>query len=244
MTSSRFNYDDGTASNINAVLTAYGLIADNGATYAAAATACPPAVLRYTSANTSYRTLTFNGMNTSKTYNLEFYGSRANTGNSSIFQIGNRYDTISTDNNVNDVARFNDIAPDANGRIVVTISRIGTWNYLSGFVVNENTSTSFSRTPAPVEEVQSTIAEPASTLLSVHPNPVVDIITVNIPADINGEYKLSLVNMAGKVLSQRSGRKTTIGQLEKLDVSNFPKGMYMLKLSNANKQKTTSFIKL
>ncbi|RYY71662.1 MAG: T9SS type A sorting domain-containing protein [Chitinophagaceae bacterium] len=244
LTSARFNYDDGTASNINAVLTAYGLIADNGATYATGATACPPAVLRYTSANTSYRTLTFNGMSTSKTYNLEFYGSRANTGNSSVFQIGNRYDTISTDNNANDVARFTDIAPDASGRIVVTISRIGTWNYLSGFVVNENTSTSFARTPTAVEQVQSTTIEPASNLLMVHPNPVVNIITVNIPDDITGEYKLSLVTVAGKVISQRSGRKTTNGQLEKLDVSNLPKGMYMLKLTAANQAKTTTIIKL
>lgn len=250
LTSAKFNYDDATASNINAVMTAYGLIADNGATYAAAATACPPAVLRYTSANTSYRTLTFNGMSTTKTYNLEFYGSRANTGNSSIFQVGNRYDTISTDNNLNDVARFNGIVPDNNGRIVVTISRIGTWNYLSGFIVTEITGGGSARMGSPVIQEENSIAENTSALsnnngqLTVTPNPVDDIIYLRIPAAVSGVYRIIITDMNGKIMLQKTGTKAADNFTEKIDAVRLPKGIYQLRLSSKNDVLNTRVIKL
>ncbi|RYE17673.1 MAG: PKD domain-containing protein [Sphingobacteriales bacterium] len=246
LTSAKFNYDDGTASNVNAVMTASALIGDNGANYASAATACPPAVLRYTSANTSYRTLTFNGMSTAKTYDLEFYGARNNTGNSSIYQVGNRYDTISTDNNVNDVARFSNIVPDNNGRIVVTISRIGTWNYISGFVVKENTVASFARTAAQennaIASTEETATDPEKLL--IQPNPVKDIVTLRLPAAVSGGYQLTILNMNGKAVLQKSGVKNTAGATDKIDVSNLPKGMYLLKISNNHKNINSTFIKL
>ena len=250
LTSARFNYDDGTASNINAVLTAYGLIADNGATYAAAATACPPAVLRYTSANTSYRTLTFNGMNTTKTYNLEFYGSRANTGNSSVFQVGSRYDTISTDNNLNDVARFTGIVPDNNGRIVVTISRIGTWNYLSGFTVTENTAAgSFARTSATVAEetglAESTLSTGnTSDRLTISPNPAGDIVYLRIPAAVSSNYKLVITDMNGKIMLQKTGIKTNNDFTDRIDISALSKGMYILRLFTGNETMNIRLLKL
>lgn len=246
LTSAKFNYDDGTASNINAVLTAYGLIADNGATYASTATACPPAVLRHTSANTSYRTLTFSGMTNTKTYNLEFYGSRANTGNSSVFQVGNIYDTISTDNNLNDVARFTNIVPDNNGRIIVTISRIGTWNYLSGFIVTEN-SASGARTasqPVAAENITTDEVVTSSSFVSVHPNPAKETINLLLPAGINGRYAISLVNMNGRTVLQKKGSKNNDLYTEKIDIKDLPKGMYMVNVFINDKKMNSSFIKL
>jgi predicted esterase len=247
LTSAKFNYDDGTASNVNAVITAYGLIADNGATYAPAATACPPVVLRYTSANTSYRTLTFSGMSAAKTYDLEFYASRSNTGNRSVFQVGNRYDTISTDNNINDVARFTGIVPDNNGRIIVTISRIGTWNYLSGFMITENTSTSsFARPGSPTVVIEKEMVEESSVvnLFSVHPNPSADYIYVELPANVMGQYKLIIVNMNGKTVLQKTGKKVTSADTEKIDVKELPKGIYLIKLFSNGKTTSSTVIKL
>lgn len=247
LTSATFNYDDGTASNINAVLTAYGLIADNGTTYAAAATACPPAVLRYTSANTSYRTLTFSGVTNTKTYNLEFYGSRANTGNSSVFQIGSRYDTISTDNNLNDVARFTDIVPDNNGRITVTISRIGTWNYLSGFTVTENTASAARSASQPATGTEESITAGEiinPPVVSVHPNPASDIIHLRVPAGLSGRYTISLVNMNGKTVWQKTGSKNMDAYAERVNIKDLPKGMYLVNLFVHDKKMSSSFIKL
>lgn len=246
LTSAKFNYDDGTASNINAVLTAYGLIADNGATYASTATACPPAVLRYTSANTSYRTLTFSGMTNTKTYNLEFYGSRANMGNSSVFQVGNVYDTISTDNNLNDVARFTNIVPDNNGRIIVTISRIGTWNYLSGFTVTETTASGARTSLQPVAAGNITTEETiiASPVVAVHPNPARETISLQLPAGASGRYAISLVNMNGSTVLQKKGLKTTAAYTERINIKDLPKGMYLINVSIGDQKMNSSFIKL
>lgn len=246
LTSAKFNYDDGTASNVNAVITAYGLIADNGATYASAATACPPAVLRYTSANTSYRTLTFSGMTNTKTYNLEFYGSRANTGNSSVFQIGNVYDTISTDNNLNDVARFTNIVPDNNGRIIVTISRIGTWNYLSGFIVTENTASGARISSQPVTQENVVVNEEAvaSAVVSVHPNPAREMISLQLPGGASGRYAISIINMNGKTVLQKKGSKANEAYTEKINIKDLPKGMYLVNVFLEDKKMSSSFIKL
>ncbi|RYD90355.1 MAG: PKD domain-containing protein, partial [Sphingobacteriales bacterium] len=120
LTSSAFTYENATASSITANISASALVADNGTPYAAAATSCPPAVLRYTSANTSYRLLVISGLDRNKKYDFEFYGSRANTGNSSVYQIGNKYDTIETSNNLNDKASFSQIVPDNTGKVTVT----------------------------------------------------------------------------------------------------------------------------
>jgi hypothetical protein len=254
LTSARFNYDDGTGSNINATITSSALIADNGATYATNATACPPPVLRYASANTSYRTLTLSGLTSSGTYTLEFYASRANTGNSTRFQIGNQSYTIATDNNVNTIARFTNIAPDNTGRISIIIDRVGTWNYLSGFVITENTDNSLvmesSRTvedpvvivEKPVTESAVPAEKPTTALaaitdkpgteagtLALYPNPATDIIYLDIPAGVSGSYKLSVLNMSGRTVLQKTGTKRNTGYADKLTIRNLPKGMYLLK---------------
>jgi len=250
LTSTKFNYDDGAVSNINAVLSDYGLIADNGNSYASGATACPQQVLRYTSANTSYRTLVFNGMSTSKTYTLEFYAGRTNSGNKTVLQIGNRYDTISTDNNLNDVARFTNLTPDNNGRITATISRIGTWNYLSGFTITESSNTSSARsagiTTAETTAVENTIEpsnEPSNSLVA-YPNPVNDMLYLRIPGNVSGAYKISIVNINGKTMLQRSGIKGSSAFADRIDVKELPKGTYLLRLSCKDTQMTSRIIKL
>jgi hypothetical protein len=250
LTSTKFKYDDGTASNINAVITASALISDNGATYATATTACPPQVLRYSSANTSYRTLTFNGLTNSKTYSLEFYASRGNTGNKSTYQIGNKIDTISTDNNLNDVARFANIIPDNNGRIAVIINRIGTWNYLSGFVITENAETSVNMISSrSVTEPASMAAmtekpETESATLVLYPNPGSDIIYLNMPAGVSGPYRLNLVNLNGRTVLQKTGTKRSGGLSDQINIRDLPKGMYLLKLWIQDKTVRSTIIKL
>ncbi|MFT3979377.1 MAG: PKD domain-containing protein [Ferruginibacter sp.] len=249
LTSAKFNYEDGTASNVNANITDYGLIADNGATYASTATACPPAVLRYTSAATSYRTLTFYGMTNTKTYNLEFYGSRSNTGNKTVFQVGTAYDTISTDNNLNDVARFTGIVPDNNGRITVTLTRIGTWHYLSGFTITEVSGTG-STARASVEPVaaaagtalQEVVAETPAAL-SVRPNPAKETAWLYIPSTISGAYRLTIVNMYGQVVLQKTGIKPAGTYSTAVDIHALNKGMYIVNIIINGKLLSSQLVK-
>lgn len=143
-TSSALKYSDATTSAIKVVLSASTAIADNGAAYGG--TMAPPEVLRHASYSASLRTLTFNGLSTADTYNIELYASRANTGNSSSFTIKGTSVTIVSDNNKANKAFFSNIVPNSSGQIVVSIDKIGSYNYLNGFILTE-TKTAVSAYP-------------------------------------------------------------------------------------------------
>ncbi|HSC52246.1 MAG TPA: PKD domain-containing protein [Phnomibacter sp.] len=164
VSSSAFIYEDnGATSGITALLSQGLDIADNGASYGG--TMCPPQVLRYTSYSTSQRTLTVRGLNNAYKYNLQFFASRANTGNSSSFAIGSTTKTVVTDNNKANKVEFLNLTP-ANGQIVITISKTGTYNYLNAFIVTEQApNTSANGLPIAVANADSiSIRVPSNTI--------------------------------------------------------------------------------
>ena len=88
LTNSGLRYSDSTSSTISSVLSKSEALPDNGSTYGGGM--APAEVLRYTSSATTERTLTLNGLSSSKTYNLELYASRNNTGHSTLFLMNGR----------------------------------------------------------------------------------------------------------------------------------------------------------
>lgn len=234
--SPKFAYSDATLSNINASITASAVISDNGTNYASTSTVCPPQILRYNSANTSQRTLSLTGFNIAKLYNLEFYGSRANTGNSTVYIIGTKSDTISTSSNINDFAIFNNISPDNTGKITVNIRTIGTWNYIAGFMITEQAQAIAIASPVPFMS-ESIPIEPDElhVRLKVNPNPVRDIIYVTVPSSITGRYSLNLIDMHGKIVVRKIAQKSQADFTETINVSSLPTGVYSLQLSQYHK---------
>ena len=111
---------------------------DNGATYGG--TMAPPEVLRYANYGVK-RMLTLSGLSTSKTYNLELYSSRNATGNSTIFTIGTTTITIVSDMNKTNKAAFTALAPTSAGKIVINLDQTGTYNFVNGFILSENSGT-------------------------------------------------------------------------------------------------------
>ncbi|MDB5202085.1 MAG: hypothetical protein JWQ27_1494 [Ferruginibacter sp.] len=233
LTSANFLYEDATSSGVSATITDYGLIADNGASYAAAAVSCPPAVLRYTSAATSFRTLTLRGLNPAKQYRLEFYGSRSNTGNKTVYQAGVLTDTIETDSNINDFALFSSITPDNTGKIAVVISRIGTWNYLSGFLISEPQTVApiafagRSASMEPPQNLATALPEPVSAV-EVYPNPFNSSISIQIDPLAIGQYFVELKDVSGNVLWKNSGQKQAGRFSVTANTSKLKRGMYIL----------------
>lgn len=136
ITARKFTYNDGSASNISAVLSSNYETVDNGANYGAGN--APADVLRYTSYSMSKRTLTLTGLSRTKKYNIHLYGSRSNRpGNSTRYTINGESHTIATNNNHTEKAFFGNLTPDANGRIVITIENLKKYNYLNGFMLVE-----------------------------------------------------------------------------------------------------------
>lgn len=137
--SSNFNYSDGTASTINAVLSNSVAVVDNGTSYGG--TMCPPEVLRFTTYSTvTTRTVTLGGLNNALLYDLELYASRySNEGNSTVFVVNGISQSISTYSNKTNKAIFTNLSPVA-GQLVININRPNSFTYLNGFTLTEKAS--------------------------------------------------------------------------------------------------------
>jgi hypothetical protein len=240
MNSANFLYEDRTTSTVKASLAGDVMVVDNGTGYAANATMPAPTVLRYNSASTSQRDLTIKGLNPSKKYTLEFYASRKSTGNKTLFVIGNRQDTINTDNNATDYALFTDLVSNSSGSITVNISRIGVWNYISGFSIVEQDGVS-ARTgevltettpPALTKEVYQgeTLVEMGANSVSVYPNPFAGAFKVQLNNKTAGEFVLKLTSQTGQTVFYKKVNKPAAPFIETINVSNMARGTYVLQI--------------
>lgn len=236
--SASFLYEDRTTSTVKASLAGDVMVVDNGTGYSSGTTTTAPSVLRYNSASTSQRNLTLKGLTPGKKYIIEFYASRKSTGNQSLYVIGSKKDTINTDNNVNDYAKFTDISSDASGNVVVNISRIGTWNYLAGFSIIEQTGSAAGRGSEPIEEIAQTpqvirgedIVEAATNQVTVYPNPFSEYFKVQISNKNTGEFVLKLSSMSGQVIYNKKVNKGNGPVTETINVSNLSSGTYILQI--------------
>ncbi len=235
--SANFMYEDRTTSNIKATLGGDIMVVDNGAGYANGATATDAPVLRYNTAATSQRDLTIKGLSPSKIYTMEFYGSRNNTGNRTLVVINGKMDTINTDKNSSDFARFVDVTPNASGTVIVNLSRIGVWNYLAGFTITEQgdaSGTVAGNNPYGKSGNQTYVGEDLVELganaVSVYPNPFVSSFKVQLNNKAVGDYVLKLSSPAGQVVYYKKVNKASASTVETINVSNLVSGTYVLQI--------------
>ncbi len=242
--SATFKYTDGSQSTVFVNLLQGGNFSDNAANYQPAATGCPSEVLRINSMHTIQRTLTVSGLSPTKSYSFEFYGSRGFTSNSrSIYRTGAKSDTITTDFNANDVARLNDILPDNNGRIVFTLSIIGTYHYMAGFTITEPATAPAAATFATTELTPAgDIAGQPLEETVIYPNPFTDRVQVKL-TNAAGPYKLFLTDVAGKIVLQKNVATSSAGAIENLATKNLQRGTYFLQIVTAEKRTTYKLIK-
>ncbi len=248
LNSATFKYEDGSQSTVFVNLLQGGNFSDNAANYQPAATGCPPEVLRINSMHTIQRTLTVSGLSPSKSYSFEFYGSRGFTSNSrSIYRTGSKSDTITTDFNANDVARLNDILPDNTGRIVFTLSIIGTYHYMAGFTIKEPaTAPAMVANVVEAEYRASINNEQAKDLMAetvIYPNPFTDRIQVKLGSSTAGSYKLYLTDVAGKIILQKNVASSGAGAVENVGTKNLQRGTYFLQILTTEKRTTYKLIK-
>lgn len=138
-TSGNFTFSTGGSSGITAVLSQQNSYSDNGPSYPV--TVMPQVVGRDASWSQSSRTLTFNGLDNSKTYDFSFLGTRSNNNQFTRYTIGATTIQIATDVNYTNLATFTNIVPSA-GQVVLTMvaSVAGAYNYINGFTITEKTS--------------------------------------------------------------------------------------------------------
>jgi hypothetical protein len=241
LTSSSFTNVSGQSTAVTATLTASQGISDNGDSYGG--TMCPPEVLRYASNATSNRTLTIDNLDGGKTYDLEFYASRSNTGNSTVFTIGSVADTVVTDNNKTVTANFSAIAPDGTNKIIVSLTRLpgGTFQYLNGFKITENTSESFGgilrNQNQPTEEIHAD--------LSIYPNPANNLLTIKYQSIYSGNVKVCVYDIAGREVKSQAFSKNQIVFQQRLHINSLKAGLYYLMITDdSGNRRVSKFVKL
>ena len=239
VSSSLFNYDDGTLSTISVAMPQGGNFSDNGLNYAAGATICPPEVLRIASMHTITRIFTVSGLNPTKQYSFEFFASRGYaSGSKTIFSTGGLADTINTDFNTTDFAKFLNLTPNADGKITFTLSSIGSYNYFSAFKIIEAGSGPTTAPPAitapavqPSKQTQGeTLVELGAKSVSVYPNPFVGSFKVQLSHRATGDFVLKLSSISGKTVYYKKVSKSSATMVETIDVSNLSFGTYILEI--------------
>ncbi|MET0465146.1 MAG: carbohydrate-binding protein [Chitinophagaceae bacterium] len=236
--SGNLKYSNGTGSSISATLSNAGTVSDNGSSYPGGI--APAQVLRHTTYATANRTLTISGLDPGKTYSLELFASRAmNANNSTIFALGGATQTVSTYYNSNQSARFSNHRPDANGRLVVNLSKSGAYNYLNGFVLTENGAQSqSSRGTAPETGIipsaeidnsnDRTIESREGVRL--YPNPFRSQVFLEINNEETGTMQITIVDFAGKIHRQYQINKPQKLFNQVLQTGDLPEGMYMMRI--------------
>lgn len=184
----------------------------------------------------NYRTLTLTGLKPNKLYDFEFFASRSNKGNATIFQVQNGKDTIMTDNNIDDVARFSNVVADGSGKLEVVISTWGVWNYLAGFIIYEKES-GVPEKSAPVFTEKSIsfgedIVEASNDKITVFPNPFVNEFKVQVTNKETGNFAILLTDISGKRSFYKEVNKASNLLLVNVPVANLPAGVYILQIVN------------
>lgn len=231
-------FSDGIISGFSATLSLSTSVADNGASYPV--NMCPLNVGRTTSYSTVSRTLNINGLDNQKQYNLEFFSSRNNTGNSTRFTIDGNTITVLSSKNYNTPVSFSNIIPDG-GQISIDISRVNTFNYINGFILTEiNGAPAASRNADAIVENGSPI--PARGL-HIYPNPFNDDLLLEFVNEIRGKVTIELIDASGRLLRQLQLTKQATIFSYKLDMSALQKGIYFIRIGMEGRNEVVRGIK-
>ncbi|WP_167618171.1 family 43 glycosylhydrolase [Maribellus sediminis] len=74
----------------------------------------------------------------------------------------------------------------------------------------------------------------------IYPNPVVDVLNIQLPAELSSGADLAIYNMMGQLVFRKTGLK---GNIELMNLSNLKKGIYSLIITNNKTFVTKRFVK-
>ena len=79
-----------------------------------------------------------------------------------------------------------------------------------------------------------TLNQAMDVITKIYPNPVSDKLTVEINATVNEGSVISIISMQGQVIYSEVVKENTSDYRTEIDVDNFARGMYLLKLEDEN----------
>lgn len=244
LTISNMKYTDGAASTVAATLNLSNAIADNGTNYPV--TMCPAEVGRTTSYSTVARYIILSGLDDAKQYELEVYGSRNGTGNTTKYTVGSTSINILTDRNYANKAVFSNLSS-SSGQIRLTIERLNTYNYINGFILKETGSSEGLVAASSAQRTVSTTAteEPVSKgELGTFPNPFKDNLDLQVNNDKTGAVKVVLIDQHGKPVKFLQFVKEQGVFRKSISLQDLQPGIYFLQVQMAGWSKSEKVVKM
>ncbi|HLI92647.1 MAG TPA: T9SS type A sorting domain-containing protein, partial [Puia sp.] len=255
LTSGIFKYSDGTTSTLSAGLSAQSAVVDNGTGYVTV-TMCPQQAARYPSyySGSGGRTLTLNGLDSTKLYRIDIYATRNNPGQTTTFAVGASKVTIPTNNNTATVATFDNLTPAPGGKIVVTLTHGQYYDYFNAFTITEKTvvatgggapeMTAF--TPGITADT-SPVAGNGSLFgeaIGIYPNPLKDGFELHVHNANTGRLKVDIVTAGGVLVKEFVIPKTTPEFDIRLSLAGLKPGDYFLVATIGNWRHSIKLVKL
>jgi hypothetical protein len=172
-------------------------------------------------------------------YTLELYAARTGvTKNTTRFTLDGSTVDILTDNNTTKKASFT--ATPVNGKIVISIQKLATYNYLNGFVLTEAPSGQ-----ARAKSIEQTTTEQSQSALQVFPNPVNDRAALTFNNPFTGKATVTITDMSGVVKQSFTISKNQSGAIQTyIAVPQLSKGQYILSVEMKNWKHSTTITKL
>jgi dienelactone hydrolase len=237
LSSAALKYSDGTTSTVKATLSQQSAVSDNGSGFNP--TMCPAPVGRYASYSTSNRTLTISGLDDARQYTLELYAARTGvTKNTTRFTLDGNTVDILTDNNTTKKASFT--ATPVNGKLVINLQKLATYNYLNGFVLTETGSGQ-----ASAKSIEQTNTEESQPALQVFPNPVNDRAALTFKNPFTGKATITITDMSGVIKQSFTISKNQSGAIQTyISIPLLSKGQYILSVEMINWKQSLTITKL
>ncbi|HBL78095.1 MAG: hypothetical protein A2W90_13490 [Bacteroidetes bacterium GWF2_42_66] len=162
----------------------------------------------------------FRNLNNSHYYYLEFYGSRATTGQTRKMRItiGSEYDICDIDDNTTDKAIFTNVVP-SSGTIRASMTvETGSYGYLNAIVLQEYDGLK----SAKISTSSSSISDKDAPF--VYPNPFNDVLQIGNTKNIS---RAEIIDISGKTIIVKQNAKSSD---MKIDTQTLKRGMYVLRL--------------
>ncbi len=241
-----FYYSDSTASNISAYMTNRTTIIDNGSSYGSNSSSlmAPKEVLRHTSYSDAPRTVTLSGLTPAKKYDVELYSSRNDhSGNSTVFTVNGVAKSVSTYRNYSRKVVFENLTPDASGKIVINLKSSTTYNYLNGFILTEKfntTTTAVQENNTEINDIEKDNSAAEAVSVNVFPNPSQGYFTLKLKSKSNEPVQLRMINETGRVVEQKTVGANSIQTFG----STYKPGIYFVEVIQGTSRKLVKLVKI
>ena len=129
---------------------------------------------------------------------------------------------------------FTSITP-VNGKVVLKVERLNTYNYINGFMLIENEATGNrsagygNELITQTETINETELDHKTQAIVAYPNPTDDISVITFNSPAKGTVMVSIFNMYGRLVREYQTTKEGFSFAHSLSLHGQPKGVYFVK---------------